>query len=218
MSCLQLGSFFNQLLFLVLMPYVFGLFILACWHVWDSKTDQDNSTTISAKNVKPHINTYPKEYPKHVVGMMYDTMASFQTWFAPEDVVSYGIQLIPLTAVAERRDNPEWSKLLYPTYAKSCQVANEENNGFCKDNGWSIVQVRCFSDAMPQVSVPGPIAEVQFRLDVVEVEETGEIEDALEMASEIPEYIYASDGACGNSLSNTLWFIATRKQPPLTER
>ena len=30
MSCLQLGSFFNQLLFLVLMPYVFGVFILAC--------------------------------------------------------------------------------------------------------------------------------------------------------------------------------------------
>ena len=30
MSCLQLGSFFNQLLFLVLMPYVFGLLILTC--------------------------------------------------------------------------------------------------------------------------------------------------------------------------------------------
>jgi len=157
------------------------------WHVWESSTDKDMPTNASVKNVKPHINTYPKQYPKHVVGMMYDTMASFQTWFAPEDVVSYGIQLIPLTAVAERRDDPEWSKLLYPAYAKSCKMANQENHGFCEDNGWSIVQT-------------GLLAE------------TGEIEDALEMASEIPKDIYYSDGGCGNSLSNTLWFVATRKK------
>lgn len=102
-------------------------------------------------------------------------------------MVSYGIQLIPLTAVAERRDDPEWSKLLYPAYAKSCKMANQENHGFCEDNGWSIVQT-------------GLLAE------------TGEIEDALEMASEIPKDIYYSDGGCGNSLSNTLWFVATRKK------
>mmetsp|Transcript_22207 Transcript_22207/g.40798 ORF Transcript_22207/g.40798 Transcript_22207/m.40798 type:complete len:252 (+) Transcript_22207:2650-3405(+) len=167
------------------------------WHVWGSKTDDDGSTTVSsandgAKKVKPHINTYPKKYPKHVVGMMYDTMASFQTWFAPEDVVSYGIQLMPLTAVAERRDDPEWSNILYPVYAKSCKTANEVNDGFCEDNGWSIVQA-------------GLLAE------------TGEIEDALEMASEVPEDVFISDGGCGNSLSNTLWFISTRKQSSRTE-
>lgn len=48
------------------------------WHVWESSTDKDMPTNASVKNVKPHINTYPKQYPKHVVGMMYDTMASFQ--------------------------------------------------------------------------------------------------------------------------------------------
>ena len=31
------------------------------------------------------------------------------------------------------------------------------------------VEVRCYSDAMPDVSVPGPVEEVQFRLDVVGV-------------------------------------------------
>ena len=101
-------------------------------------------------------------------------------------MVSYGIQLIPLTAVAERRDDPEWSNILYPVYAKSCKAADDANNGFCEDNGWSIVQA-------------GLLAE------------TGEIDDALEMAAEIPAKVFISEGACGNSLSNTLWFISTRK-------
>lgn len=35
------------------------------WHVWSSDT---------------HNNTYPKEYIQPVVGMLYDTMATFQTW------------------------------------------------------------------------------------------------------------------------------------------
>ncbi|KAL7532575.1 hypothetical protein ACHAXR_006488 [Thalassiosira sp. AJA248-18] len=164
------------------------------WHVWGTKTDEEISTTKAASlkkgvtmDMPPHINTYPKQYPKPVVGMMYDTMASFQTWFAPEDVVSYGIQMIPLTAVAERRDDPEWSDILYPVYAKSCKVANEEHDGFCEDNGWSITQA-------------GILAEI------------GEIDDALEFASEIPAKVFKSDGACGHSLTNTIWFISTRKQ------
>ena len=111
----------------------------------------------------------------------------FQTWFSSEPVVSYGIQLIPLTAVAERRDNPEWSKIMYPLYAESCKSANEAHDGFCKKNGWSI-----FEGAL--------LAEI------------GEIDDAIEFALEIPPEVFISQGACGNSLTNTLWFISTRKQ------
>eukprot|EP00584_Thalassiosira_punctigera_P026587 CAMPEP_0172577776 /NCGR_PEP_ID=MMETSP1067-20121228/138400_1 /TAXON_ID=265564 ORGANISM="Thalassiosira punctigera, Strain Tpunct2005C2" /NCGR_SAMPLE_ID=MMETSP1067 /ASSEMBLY_ACC=CAM_ASM_000444 /LENGTH=1128 /DNA_ID=CAMNT_0013370467 /DNA_START=246 /DNA_END=3632 /DNA_ORIENTATION=- len=168
------------------------------WHVWGSKIDEEGSTAlVSSSNngsarAKPHINTYPKEYPKHVVGMMYDTMASFQTWFAPEDVVSYGIQLMPLTAVAERRDDLEWSDVLYPVYAESCKAADDANDGFCKKNGWSIVQA-------------GLLAE------------TGEVEEALEMALKIPKKVFISEGGSGNSLSNTLWFISTRKQSSRTK-
>lgn len=158
------------------------------WHVWGSKNDQDGVTNeTKATNDHHHINTYPKQYKKPVVGMMHETMASFQTWFAPEDVVSYGIQLMPFTAVSERRDDPEWSKILYPVYAKSCKTANEDNDNFCEDNGWSILQA-------------GVLAE------------TGEIDGALELASEVPDEVYESDGACGNSISNTLWFISTRRQ------
>lgn len=136
------------------------------WHVW-------NSTS--------HVNTYPPEYKEAVVGMMHETMASFQTWFAPEDFVSYGIQLLPFTPVSERRDDPEWASILYPAYKKSC--FNEED--FCVDNGWTVV-------------LSGLRATI------------GERKEALEDALSIPEDVFSSDGACGHSLSNTLWYIATR--------
>jgi len=102
-------------------------------------------------------------------------------------VVSYGIQLIPLTAVSERRDDPKWSKVVYPVYAESCKSSNEAHDGFCEKNGWSI-----FEGAL--------LAEI------------GRIDDALEFALKIPSEVFISQGACGNSLTNTLWFISTRKQ------
>ena len=71
-------------------------------------------------------------------------------------------------------------------------MADENNDGLCVDNGWSIVQA-------------GLLAE------------TGKIEDVMEMAFEIPEEVFVSDGGCGNSLTNTLWFISTRKQSSVTE-
>lgn len=53
------------------------------WHVWGSKSDEVSTTSLSFSNkgetkLKSHINTYPKKYTKPVIGMMYDTMASFQ--------------------------------------------------------------------------------------------------------------------------------------------
>ncbi|CAB9505244.1 Endo-1,3(4)-beta-glucanase [Seminavis robusta] len=137
------------------------------WHVWSSET---------------HKSTYPKGYKQPVVGMLYDTMASFQTWFAPQAVVSYGIQLMPLTPVAERRDDPDWAAELYPAYEEACKTAGD----FCINNGWSILQAGLCAEA-------------------------GDHEDALEQALAIPTKVFISQGGDGNSLTNTIWFIATRK-------
>ena len=137
------------------------------WHLWSSDD---------------HVNTYPKAYDKPVVGMLYETMASFQTWFAPDAVVSYGIQLMPLTAIGEIRDDPVWATDLYPLYKKSCEVAGD----FCVDNGWSILQT-------------GLLAT------------TGKREEALKQALAIPSDVFDSLGGVGNSMSNTIWYISTRK-------
>lgn len=138
------------------------------WHVWSSET---------------HKNTYPAAYKEPVVGMMYDTMASFQTWFAPYPLVSYGIQLMPFTPVGEQRDDPDWASLLYPMYKESCESVGE----FCVKNGWTIIQ-------------SGLCATAGMR------------EEAIEQALAIPSKVFASEGGMGNSLTNTLWYIATRKQ------
>jgi endo-1,3(4)-beta-glucanase len=138
------------------------------WHVWSSKT---------------HANTYPAAYKQPVVGMLYETMASFQTWFSPLPVVSYGIQLLPFTPVAEKRDDPEWASTLYPLYEESCQQAGD----FCIDNGWSVIQAGLCATA-------------------------GDRKEALEQALAVPTKVFASEGGVGNSLSNTIWYIGTRKQ------
>jgi endo-1,3(4)-beta-glucanase len=137
------------------------------WHVWSSDT---------------HNSTYPSEYQQPVVGMLYDTMASFQTWFAPWAVVSYGIQLLPFTPVAERRDDPEWATILYPKYEEACKTAGD----FCIENGWSILQA-------------GLLAT------------TGDIDGAMKQAYAVPSFVFETDGGLGNTLTNTIWYIATRK-------
>jgi endo-1,3(4)-beta-glucanase len=137
------------------------------WHIWESLT---------------HNNSYPKAYKEPVVGMMHETMASFETWFSQHPVVSYGIQLMPLTPVAEQRDDPEWASIVYPLYKDDC----EESRDFCVDNGWSILQA-------------GLLAT------------TGDRQEALKQALAVPSKVYESQGGLGNSLSNLIWYIATRK-------
>ena len=136
------------------------------WHVWDSKT---------------HKRTYPEAYTKPVVGMLYETMASFQTWFSPYAVVSYGIQLLPFTPVGELRDDTEWASILYPKYEESCEAAGD----FCVENGWSIIQAGLCATA-------------------------GDYDEALDQVLALPSDAFDSEGAEGNSLSNTIWYVATR--------
>lgn len=136
------------------------------WHVWDSKT---------------HKSTYPKAYTKPVVGMLYETMASFQTWFSPYAVVSYGIQLLPFTPVGELRDDPEWASILYPEYEESCKEAGD----FCVKNGWDIIQAGLCATA-------------------------GNFEEAMDQVLALSDTAFDSEGGEGNSLSNTIWYISTR--------
>ncbi|OEU20302.1 hypothetical protein FRACYDRAFT_182255 [Fragilariopsis cylindrus CCMP1102] len=150
------------------------------WHVWSSDT---------------HNNTYPKEYAQPVVGMLYDTMASFQTWFSSWPVVSMGIQLIPLTPVAETRDDIEWATQVYPKYEKACKIAGD----FCIDNGWSILQA-------------GLLATSAANKTGGSSDTTDTHSAALKQALSIPKEVFATDGGVGNSMSNTIWYIATRKK------
>ena len=141
------------------------------WHVW-------NSTT--------HNNTYPAAYTQPVVGMLYETQASFQTWFDGGDMASIGIQLLPFTPVSEARDDPEWASVVYPPYEESCL----ENHAFCVKNGWSVM-------------LSGLKATI------------GDRKGALKDVLDIPISVFESEGGNGHTRSNLVWFVATRPDVPL---
>ena len=113
-------------------------------------------------------------------------MAQFQTWFGAAPHLAYGIQLLPLTPVSERRDDVDWVKQLYPSLAESCR-----NDPACDAEGWGVLQ-----NAM--------LATV------------GHPHDAVKYAATLPEEAYESAGGNGHSRTNTIWYYASRpKVKPL---
>jgi len=125
----------------------------------------------------------PVQYTLRTIVIMWNTMSQFQTWFGGAAYLAYGIQLLPLTAVSEQRDSKEWSKELYVSFAESCDAHFDD----CKDNGWSIL-------------VLAILATVGHR------------DEAIQKAMKIPTEAFTSAGGNGHSLTNTLWYLATRPE------
>lgn len=132
---------------------------------------------------------YPDVYAPKVVGMLWTMMAQEQTWFGNEPYKSYGIQLMPLTPIAEQRDDPLWMREMLGPFNASCQV--EPN---CAADGWSVLMM-------------GGLATI------------GEWRAAWEGIKQLDHAVYEGVGGNGHSLSNSLWYIATRPDvtlPPMT--
>jgi len=123
---------------------------------------------------------YPEQYTPLVVGMLWNMMAQFQTWFGSAPHLAYGIQLLPLTPVAERRDKIEWAKELYPSFAKSCR-----SSGDCDAQGWGILQHAILATV-------------------------GHPDLAIQYAQKLPKEVFETAGGNGHSLTNTIWYYATR--------
>ena len=123
---------------------------------------------------------YPKPYTQNVVGMLWNTMAQFQTWFGNAPYLPYGIQLLPITVVSEHRDNPAWLEEMYHPFADACNEAIA-----CETDGWSVLQLAILASV-------------------------GHYEKALARAQALSPEVFESAGGNGHSLSNTIWYIATR--------
>ncbi|KAL3792976.1 hypothetical protein HJC23_010989 [Cyclotella cryptica] len=137
------------------------------WHVYSPKRDA----------------IYPDSYKPSVVSMMWDTMCQFQTWFGSAPYLAYGIQLLPLTPISERRDTDQWLRQMYPSFVESC-----ESNDGCVNEGWAILLYAVLATL-------------------------GHKELALEKVLAMPEGVFLSAGGSGHSLSNTLWYISSRPTP-----
>lgn len=123
---------------------------------------------------------YPAEYTHNVVGMLWNTMAQFQTWFGNAPYLPYGIQLLPITAISEQRDDPAWLEEMYVPFAEACNEATA-----CETDGWSVLQLAVLAAV-------------------------GHFEMALERTQALSADVFESAGGNGHSRSNTIWFIATR--------
>lgn len=112
--------------------------------------------------------------------MMWNTMAQYQTWFGGKPYLAVGIQLLPITPIAEQRDGVQWLTEMYPSFEQTCS-ANKE----CEENGWSVLQLASLATI-------------------------GHPEKAAKHAQRLSSSVFASAGGNGHSLTNTLWYIATR--------
>jgi endo-1,3(4)-beta-glucanase len=126
---------------------------------------------------------YPEMYEPKVVGMIWSMLAQEQTWFGAEPWKSYGIQLMPITAASEQRDAPSWVREMLPLFKESCY-----SDPTCAEQGWSISIAACKA-------------------------ELGEWQDAKREVLALTPDVFESAGGNGHSLSNTLWYIATRASP-----
>lgn len=123
---------------------------------------------------------YPEQYTEHAIGMMWNTMAQFQTWFGNAPFLAIGIQLLPLTAISEQRDDLLWAKNMYPSFAASCEASS-----VCTEQGWLVLQLAIFATV-------------------------GHREAAAKVALSVPPDAFQSAGGNGHTLTNLLWYIATR--------
>jgi len=123
---------------------------------------------------------YPDMYKENSVGILWNTMAQFQTWFGNAPYLPYGIQLLPITPASEFRDQPDWVREMYRPFADAC---NDDSN--CEDGGWSMLKLAMMASA-------GHRVEAAARL------------------KNLTSDVFETAGGNGHSRSNTLWYIATR--------
>lgn len=126
----------------------------------------------------PAQKTFQPAYEHNVVGILWSFKAFFGTWFGNDPYLMYGIQLLPLTPIAEQRDNVAWAREMFDPYAQTC-------DNRCVAEGWS-VQILAILATLGQRS------------------------KAASYAQDLTEAVFRSPGGNGHSLSNTLWYIATR--------
>lgn len=125
---------------------------------------------------------YPAVYEPKVVGICWNTMIQFGTWFGREPYLVYGIQLLPLTPISENLMDLDWAFEMYAPFAQECDA-----DPSCGENGWSTLVL----------AVLATVGHTQL---------------AAQQAQALSANVYDTAGGNGHSTSNTLWFISTRPQ------
>jgi hypothetical protein len=125
---------------------------------------------------------YPEGYGHNVLGILWSTMAQFGTWFGNNPEWIYGIQLLPLTPIAEYRDDLSWLNEMYYPLSQACYLSPN-----CPPSGWGILRLAVLATiGYPEVALPQVL--------------------------DLPRDAFLQAGGNGQSRTNTLWYIATRPE------
>jgi len=138
------------------------------WHVPDVKNDDELQRI------------YPEGYRQPVIGILWQTMAQFGTWFGAQPYLPIGIQLLPLTPISEERDDIQWMNSVYQPLSKACAT-----DPGCYESGWAI-------------------------LELASLATVGYAAEAIEKVGKLKDDVFEDAGGNGHSRSNTIWYFATR--------
>lgn len=116
------------------------------------------------------------------VGIFWQTMSQFGTWFGNKAYLPIGIQLLPITPISEERDNIEWANSIYEPLTRSCTADFQ-----CTISGWSILQLAVLATV-------------------------GYSSEAAVNVKDLPNESFENAGGNGHSRSNTIWYISTRPE------
>lgn len=89
---------------------------------------------------------------------------------------------MPLTAASEQRDSPFWVREMLPFFNASCSADSN-----CEKDGWSVL-----------------VYAMQATV--------GEWREAWQGVKRLDPSVFEAAGGNGHSLTNTLWYIATRPE------
>ena len=118
----------------------------------------------------------------HMVGMLWQNLAQYQTWFGPASYLVHGIQVLPVTPVTEHTlDAPFVGGGQLKVFSESCDATPA-----CVTDGWAAFV------ALERAIINPKLAW----------------EQVLEFADGV--FASASPAGNGNSRLNSLWWVATR--------
>ena len=131
-------------------------------------------------STKTYPRIYPQKYEHRVIGRLWSSKAEMSTFFGPEHWKSYGIQLIPVTPIAEQRDESGWLAEMAPYFTAACL-----DNVFCHGSGWAVLMH----------ILQGSLCNWKAAAAGIQA---------------LREDVFYDYGGNGHSRSNSLWWIATR--------
>jgi len=122
------------------------------------------------------------DFPDHVIGILWEHSATHTIWFGKHDYQVSGIQLLPFTPASETYLKPDWVNQHFQEFQRDCQTDTMCSEGW----SWTVCLEQAVVDKQGALGCINAVPEDYFDPD--------------------------NDASGGNSMTNSLYWIATRPE------